>query len=95
MWYSTSSGRIELNIPEHVVRACYHSGACDDDVAHTRRTEPDVEAQLQAIDPALLRAELAEYGAWNGAELADHDANLDRLLWLACGDLAEQDADKD
>lgn len=32
------------------------------------------------------RAYLSGYGAWEDDELADHDANLDRLVWLTgCG----------
>jgi hypothetical protein len=90
MWFSTSSGRIELNIPKRLVNVGYHQGQCDDAITYIRRTEKRIEKQLQAIDPELLKSELTEYGAWDDDELADHDANLDRTLWLACGDLAER-----
>jgi hypothetical protein len=39
----------------------------------------------------VLSAELKEYGAWGAEELADHDQNLQRVLWLAAGDITEQD----
>lgn len=90
MWFTTSSGKIELNIPKHLVAVGYHTGQCDADIAHIRQTEPDVEAQLTAIDVETLKAELREYGAWDETELEDHDANLDRILWLACGDLYDE-----
>jgi hypothetical protein len=41
------------------------------------------------MDPATLAAELREYGAWDDDELSEHDANLERILWLACGDISE------
>ena len=45
--------------------------------------------RLAKIDPAILRDELREYGAWDENELADHDQNLQRLLWLAAGDIVD------
>lgn len=50
---------------------------------------PYIEEQLATIDPALLRDELREYGAWDDEQLADHEQNLQRLLWLACGDIVD------
>lgn len=41
-------------------------------------------------DAADCRAYLRGYGAWDDAELADHDANLNRLVWLLGCDLREQ-----
>lgn len=34
-------------------------------------------------DVANCAAYLRGYGAWDDAELADHDTNLSRLVWLA------------
>lgn len=48
-----------------------------------------ISEQLAKIDPDTLREELREYGAWDGDELADHDANLMRLVWVAACDVAE------
>lgn len=86
MWFSTSSGKIELKLTQNDIAAGYHQGACDSDIEYLRRA-PHIAAQLNAIDPAILRAELSEYGAWDQDELAEHDANLSRILWIACGDL--------
>ncbi len=88
MWFSTSSGRIELRLTMAEAETGYHSGRCDDDIAFLRN-EPRIKRQLDKLDPDLLRNELREYGAWDGDELADHDANLDRILWLACGDIID------
>jgi len=87
-WWSSSCGRIELQLTDDDAASGYHQGACDDDVAALRKI-PRIAAQLAAIDAATLAGELREYGAWDAAQLADHDANLDRLLWIACGDLVE------
>ncbi len=87
-WWSTGSGRIEIQLPADAAGIGYHSGACDADIAALRR-RPDIKATLDTLDAATVRDELREYGAWDAAELADHDANLSRLLWIACGDLAE------
>lgn len=89
MWFSTGSGRIELNIPKRLISVGYHQGQCDDDITHMRRTEPRIEKQLRAIDPELLKSELREHGCWDDDELANHEVNLDRILWIACGDLHE------
>lgn len=92
MWFTTSSGRIELQLTQDDVDTGYHQGACDSDIADLRRV-PRIAAQLDAIDPALLRSELKEYGAWDADDLADHDANQSRILWLACGDLFDNPSD--
>ena len=65
-----------------------HQGQCDDDIAYLR-TVPRIRRQLAKINPELLRKELKEYGAWDDEDLADHDANLSRILWIACGDIVE------
>lgn len=89
MWYSTSSGNIELNIPKRVALACSHAGDCQWDV-NAAMHEPKIKSQLNKINPKLLAADLAEYGAWNSEELSNHQDNLMRLLWIACNDLKEE-----
>ena len=53
-----------------------------------------IAEQLAKLDPKLLASELKERGAWDEAELADHDQNLQRILWIAACDIAEQVARK-
>ena len=43
-----------------------------------------------SIDPELIRQELSEYGAWSEEELADDDANWQRILWLGANDISEE-----
>jgi hypothetical protein len=87
-WWKTGSGRIELHIAMNDARTALRSRPCNDDIASLRNV-PYLRRQLAKISPSVLLGELREYGAWNNAELADHDANLTRLLWLACCDVAE------
>lgn len=89
LWACTGSGLIEIELTRDQADSVFHSGPCDDDVAALRAI-PEIAKQLDAIDPDLLRRELAEYGAWEGEELADHDVNLSRILWLIASDAAEQ-----
>ena len=88
MIWSESLGRIELRITKAQAAMCSHAGQCDADVAQLRQV-PAIRRQLAKLKPETVRESLREYGAWDAAELADHDANLTRLLWVACGDIAE------
>ncbi len=88
MWAYGNYGN-ELNITKAQARQGSHPGQCDDDIA-SLRTIPAIKRQLAKLDPENLRRELKEYGAWDAAELADHDANLSRWLWIACGDIMEE-----
>ncbi len=85
----TSSGRIELEMTLKQAQSCSHPGKCDMDVK-ALSNKPEISAQLEKIDPAVLREELSEYGAWEDSELQDHQVNLQRILWLLAGDIAEE-----
>lgn len=88
-WFTSGSGRIEFQLTLDQAEAMSHSGRCDDDVAEGRKV-PEIAAQLAKIDPEVLRSELREYGAWDDLELSDHESNLDRILWLAAGDIRDR-----
>ena len=88
MWFTSSSGRIELKMTLDQARSASHQGQCDSDVKELSKV-PAIARQLAKIDPATLAGELREYGAWDTKQLADHDQNLQRLLWLAAGDIVE------
>ena len=83
-WFTSSHGMCEFQLPGQCVIDCSHSGPCDQDVAYWL---PKVNLDL---DPDNLALDLGEYGAWEPEELQDHDLNLARILWLACGDLQEE-----
>lgn len=85
--------RFELQLTASDAESGSHSGRCDDDIAALRHV-PYIAEQLTALDAADLSAELREYGAWDTAELMDHDANLSRVLWLACGNIRRYQQDE-
>jgi hypothetical protein len=87
MWYTGNYG-VELQMTKAQAESASHQGQCDSDVRELSRV-PKIARQLAKLDPAKLRSELKEYGAWDEAELADHDQNLQRILWLAAGDIVE------
>ena len=88
-WFSSSSGRTDLFLTMRQAELASHPGQCDDDVLFLSRL-PSVARQLAALDPDAVREDLGEYGAWDDDELADHEQNLQRLLWLAAGDIVEE-----
>jgi beta-lactamase class D len=89
MWFTSSSGRIEIEMTLEQARSASHQGQCDADVAFLS-TFPKIARQLAKIDAETLRKEHKEYGAWDADELADHDQNLRRILWLAAGDIVDE-----
>jgi len=88
-YWSSSSGAIELALTFEQASKGYHQGQCDLDISELR-SEPQISGQLDKLTPAAVHKTLKEYGAWDDVELSDHGANLDRLLWIACADLVEQ-----
>jgi hypothetical protein len=88
MYWTDSYGFIELNITKAQAHMGHHQGQCDQDIEDLRRV-PSIKKQLDRLDPDRVREVLRDYGAWDDDELSDHDANLDRLLWIACGDIVE------
>jgi hypothetical protein len=89
LWFTSSSGRIELQMTLEQAKSASHSGSCDDDVKALSQL-PEIAKQLDEINPTILSAELKEYGAWSAEELADHSQNIQRILWLAASDIREQ-----
>lgn len=93
LWFCSSEGHIELGLTERQVLSVPRSGPADDAILALSK-EPDVAAQLAKINPQKLVHELRGYGAWSGEELADHQQNLQRILWLAVGDIADDAANQ-
>lgn len=88
-WFTSSCGCVELRIKRADAASATHPGPCDMDVRDLS-AKPYVAKQLEAVDPDDLRKELREYGAWDSEELADHKQNLQRILWIACGDIHDR-----
>lgn len=79
-----------IELPEDVVRKCSHSGDCEDDCRRCMEL-PEVKSELEKIDPDRLKKELKEYGAWDDSELSNHNDNLMRILWIAAGNIQDQE----
>lgn len=87
--WSSSTGRIRLTIASlDEARSCSGIGSQDANVRALSHL-PRIRKQLDDIDRHQLRAELREVGAWDDTDLQDHEQNLQRLLWIACCDIAE------
>lgn len=80
-WFS---GRQSIrNLPADCVADCTRSGSADDAVEYWVK-------RLNFQAPAwYLRDYLKGFGAYDSAELCDHQANLKRLLWLWAFDCVE------
>lgn len=88
MYWTSSSGLVELNITKKQASNCSHAGDCTADVEELMKA-PVIRRQLNKIKAEKLKKELLEYGAWDEVELSSHADNLQRVLWLACCDIAE------
>lgn len=66
------------------------SGSCDDTVQAIAK-KPYIVRQFAAIDNSKLISELSDYGAWDDNELQDKQANIERVIWIACGDIKENE----
>lgn len=66
-----------------------HPGPCDEDVKALLK-DARIGIQLDRIGPDKIRAELKEWGAWDEQELADNEANKERIVWIAAGNIREE-----
>lgn len=79
--------RFSLDLPDDAINDCSHAGDCASDVgfwASSITRTPD-------ITPQALSAELWEYGAWEAEELSDDAANWRRIIWIAAGNIREEE----
>jgi len=86
--YNSSNYGNDLKITKQDAKNCSHSGSCDLDVSELMK-KPYIKKQLAKLEPIQLAKELNEYGAWDETELKDHQKNLERWLWISCGDISE------
>jgi hypothetical protein len=63
-------------LPAECIADCSGPGRADDNVAYWLE-------RLSFDGPAwLFRSYLKEFGAWDAADLCDHNANRARILWI-------------
>lgn len=79
----------EIKMTKKQAAACSHSGSCDAEVLELSQ-DPSIKRQIAKIDPIQLAKELAEYGAWDAFELANHEQNIQRILWIAAGNIMDE-----
>ena len=82
--------RFTLEIEKEDAELCSHPGPCDDDVAALLEM-PYIQKQLDTIPAQKIREELAEYGAWDETELQNIKDNHSRIVWIAAGNIIEED----
>jgi len=85
MWATFNN--FEIRMTRREAQSASHYGPCDSDVA---ALTVKLRKQLDKLDPEQLRKELKEWGAWDAKELADHEANLRRIVWIAAGNIMEE-----
>ena len=94
--YWHTSNYFEFRLPGEAITDICQSGANDEAVAYwaprINRYEFG-EGHAWAPTPEKLRKDLHEYGAWDSEELADDDANWQRVVWLAAWNIYEGDLD--
>ena len=89
-----SFNRFELRLPGQAIMDICQSG---DNGPAVDFWADKIAAQVEADGftlrptPEKIRAELAEQGAWDDAELADDAANWRRLVWCAAWNIFEDD----
>lgn len=78
----------EIKLTKDLAEKCYHTGDCMIDIKEAIET-PFIKKQLDKINPEQLKKELYNYGAWDNEELSIHSDNLARILWIAAGDVLD------
>ena len=79
---------LEIAMTREQAESASHQGQCIDDVRALLKC-PEIASQLDAFGPEKIREALKEYGAWDEDELRDDEANRERALWSAAGNLTE------
>ena len=82
--------RIDICMTLKQAESCSQPGQDAEPDVRILMAHPLIKRQHKKIDPDLIRQELSEYGAWSEEELADDDANWQRILWLGANDIVEE-----
>lgn len=86
MWWTSTTGVIELKMTAEQAASVNHQGQCDDDVLALSKI-PAIVKQIEKIDKKTIVEVLDEFGTWSDEELKDHEQNIQRLLWIAACDI--------
>ena len=82
-WFDVKHGWLQKKIPDVCVKECSGSG----DVG--KNVEYWVHRLNFEVPEHLAKAYLQEFGAWEDLDIAPRQLLAERVLWLACCDIAE------
>jgi hypothetical protein len=88
-WWTDTHGYIELEMTVDQMNMVPASGDGEPGVL-ALLAEPSIKEQVDKLNPETVRKVLHGYGTWDAEQLADHEANIMRLLWLASLGLQEE-----
>ena len=86
---TTLFNRFEISMTSEEASQGSHQGQCDEDVEALCKV-PHIKEQLANISDSDLINELSEYGAWEGHELQDRSLNENRIIWIAAGNIIDE-----
>lgn len=90
MQWDSNNGKFSLTIPLDLATPCTLPGRdATEPVTELARVR-EIAKQLDSIKPEDLRDELSGFGAWSELDLANHQENRLRMLWVACCDLVDE-----
>lgn len=90
-WYAGGNNAISLDIKREDMESVPKSGPADEYIADLL-TLPYIKKQTDAWDKEALAEELEGYSDW---DVTNHQDNVERMLWLAVGDLRQEDYEKE
>ena len=86
----TSFNNLEIEMTLKQAESCSKPGQDAEPDVLVLMQDPKIRRQRKKIGPDLIRQELREYGVWEEEELADDEANWQRVLWLGANDIVEE-----
>lgn len=81
--------RFEIVMTKKQANSVSHSGQCYDDVKALMENKKFM-SQFKNIDKDAIREELKECGTWDNDELTDDEKNLERIIWIAGGNISDE-----
>lgn len=92
--WSTSCGRVELDVPMKVVETIAVSGDNEPAVVEALKEPSYLRKQLERMDMEVAAESLAESGLEQFGEGGEHRKDVTRImrytLWMACQDIQEE-----
>lgn len=90
LWWTSSSGNIEIQMTLDQAESVSVGGQDASGAVAEVLEDPFIQDQLAKISDEELIKALSEYGAWDDEELQDRARNEERLIWIAGGDISEE-----